>query len=119
MVAEYLYDALTLSSPVVIGQLPATPSNVTAIMEYSSNPSTEYFGGTVVTRIANPVVKFICRNDSYATGQAIVESIREQLDRLQTEQLLSVFPVGSPMYLGRGQDGLHEFQVTFKVQIKE
>ena len=119
MVAEYLQDALALDSPCVIGQLPAQPRNITAIMEYTSGPSTEYFGGAVVTRIAVPIVKFICRNESYATGQAIVEDIRVQLDRLQTEQLLSVFPVGSPMYLGRGQEGLHEFQVTFKVQIKE
>lgn len=123
MVADDIYSVLFsgvgASWPLVIGDLPATSDTAVAINEYSGAGNTEYFGNTPANTLLRPVVKILVRHSSYATGETWCGSIKNALHRYHSETLPSVVLVGVPMYLGRGESKLHEFQVTFKILIEE
>ena len=117
MVAEKIYDLLSEEFPKYIGDLPSAPDTVVAIMEYSSGVGTEYFGEP--TSLYSPVVKIVVRTPSYKIGSEWAEQIKEKLHRYHDDFFLSIMIVGVPIYLGRDEMKLHEFQITFKTQIKE
>lgn len=125
MVADKVYDIMYAVPEMQtwnlhIGDLPSAEKECTCIIEYDGYSSTEYFkSAEIPTSIVNPVVKIITRTASYVTGQARNQQIKELLHRYHDEDLLSVLLVGAPMYLGRGDMKLHEFQVTFQIQTKE
>ena len=119
MIAEKIYDLLPSSLPKVIGDLPATNSIVVGIMEYDGSVSTEYFGPKETSAIDAPIIKIVIRHTSYEVGQRWATEIRDLLHRYHDDTLLSVLLVGSPIYLGRNEEKLHEFQVTFRTQVKE
>ena len=121
MIAEKIYDMLPPEWPLSIGDLPSTNDVAVAIMEYDGTTSAEYFGSrdSSNSSIFNPIVKIVVRHDSYATGQAWCETIKDTLHRYHDDYFMSILLVGVPMYLGRNEQKLHEFQVTFQTQVKE
>ena len=120
MVADKLYDLLPASLPKTIGDLPSTETDAVAIMEYNGGASTEYFGMRGEgSSIFQPIVKIVVRTDSYEEGTEWCELIKNTLHRFTDDYFVSILMVGTPMYLGRGETKLHEFQVTFKTQVKE
>lgn len=119
MIAERIYDLLPESLPKVIGDLPSTHNVVVGIIEYDGSTSTEYFGLRDSSSIYSPIVKIVVRQTSYEQGQEWIETIRGLLHRYHDDTLLSILLVGSPIYLGRNEEKLHEFQITFRVQAKE
>ena len=120
MVADRIYDLLPAELPKTIGDLPSTETNAVAIMEYDGAASTEYFRmGDADSSIFQPIVKIVIRTDSYAKGAEWSELIKKTLHRYTDAYFMSILAVGTPMYLGRDEMKLHEFQVTFKTQIKE
>lgn len=128
MVAEKIYNILPSNWPLVIGDLPSTAEVVVGIMEYDGATSTEYFGtqdrfarDQVAKSIFNPIVKIVIRHTSYSEGQNWAEEVKGALHRYHSEYdgILSCLMVGAPMYLGRNEQKLHEFQVTFNISIKE
>lgn len=119
MIADYIYNLLPSTLPRVIGELPSTKENIVGIVEYDGSTSTEYFGGSKDSSILNPIIKILVRNVSYEQGQTWTELIKDTLHRYQDQKLLSVLLVSTPLYLGRSAEKLHEFQVTFKIQVKE
>lgn len=120
MVAERIYDLLPQEWPLVIGDLPSTNEVAVGIMEYNGATSTEFFGAVNCT-VFNPIVKIVIRHTSYPEGQAWAEVLKSTLHRFHDESIgiLSCLMVGTPMYLGRNEQKLHEFQVTFNISIKE
>ena len=128
MVAEKIHDLLPQEWPLVIGDLPSTADVVVGIVEYDGDVSTEYFGGSdrtprsqVSKSIFYPIVKIVIRHDTYSVGQAWAEEIQETLHRYHDDSsgILSCLMVGTPIYLGRNEQKLHEFQVTFNISVKE
>lgn len=119
MISEHIYDLLPREWPKVIGDLPATNSIAVGIMEYDGATSTEYFGARDASSIYGPIIKIVIRHTSYETGQQWIQTVRNTLHRYHDDTLLSVLLVGAPIYLGRSVEKLHEFQVTFKTQVKE
>lgn len=128
MVAEKIYDLLPQEWPLVIGDLPSTSNTVVGIVEYDGATSTEYFGGSdrfaydvSAKSIFNSIVKIVIRHESYSEGQAWAEEVKDTLHRYHNEYdgILSCLMAGVPMYLGRDEQKLHEFQVTFNISIKE
>ena len=119
MIAERVYELLPTEWPLVIGDLPSTSSVVVGIMEYDGATSTEYFGGKDSSSIYGPIVKIVIRHTSYATGQQWATQIKDTLYRYHDDSILSILLVGAPIYLGRSPEKLHEFQVTFRTQVKE
>lgn len=120
MVAEKIYDLLPQDWPLVIGDLPSTADVVVGIVEYDGATSTEFFGATD-TSVFNPIVKIVIRSETYSEGQAWAEEAKNTLHRYHNEDIgiLSILMAGTPMYLGRNEQKLHEFQVTFNISIKE
>ena len=119
MVADKIYDLLPESLPKAIGDLPSAPDAIIAIMEYSNNAGTEYFGMSEGISIYQPVVKIVARTPSYEEGCNWMGQIKDILHRYHDDFFLGIFVVGTPIYLGRDEMKLHEFQVTFKTQTKE
>lgn len=119
MIAERIYELLPQDWPLVIGDLPATNSVVVGIMEYDGSTSTEYFGSEESSSIYSPIIKIVIRHSSYETGQQWATKTRDTLHRYHDDVLLSILLIGAPMYLGRSAEKLHEFQVTFRTQVKE
>ena len=118
MIAEYIYGLLPQDWPLVVGDLPASNRVVVGIVEYDGATSTEYFGTDDVS-IFGPLVKIIIRHTSYETGQQWATIVKNTLHRYHDNTLLSTLMVGTPIYLGSSPEKLHEFQVTFRTQVKE
>lgn len=119
MIAEAIFDLLPGDWPKVIGDLPAARSRTIGIVEYDGATSTEYFGPQDSSSIVSPIVKIIIRAKSYEEGQAWANQAKSILHRYHDDTFLSILMVSAPMYLGRTPEKLHEFQVTFKTQVKE
>ena len=123
MTADYIYDILKAGVgatwPLTIGVLPATRDISVCITEYDGVGSTEYFGATPGSSVLAPIIKCIVRHSSYETGQGWTDAIKSALHRYHDENLMSVLLIGAPMYLGLSEEKLHEFQVTFQINIKE
>jgi hypothetical protein len=120
MVAEKIYDLLPQEWPLVIGDLPSTNDVAVGIVEYDGATSTEFFGA-VSGSVFNPIVKIVIRHTSYPEGQEWADAVKNALHRYHNEDvgILSILMAGTPMYLGRNEQKLHEFQVTFNISIKE
>ena len=119
MIAEYIYDLLPGDWPKVIGDLPATSTTIVGVMEYDGATSTEFFGSQQNNSMLRPIVKIVIRHTSYEIGQQWATEAKEILHRYHDDKLLNVLLVGTPIYLGRSPEKLHEFQVTFSIIIKE
>lgn len=105
-----------------IGDLPGTQKNEVCLMMYDGAVNTEYFGSRTGSTIYQPIVKVVARNLSYEVAKQWVDSVKEAFHRYTDTgegPLLSILMVGSPMYLGRSAQKLHEFQVTFNIQTRE
>lgn len=129
MVAEKIYDLLPQEWPLVIGDLPSTADVVVGIIEYDGAISTEYFAAPSRSRFSsnasdtlfNPIVKIVIRHSSYSVGQEWSGEVQNVLHRYYDKNngILSCLMVGTPIYLGRNEQKLHEFQVTFNITVKE
>ena len=119
MIAEKLYNLLPAEWPKVLGDLPATSQEVVGIVEYDGATSTEYFGPADSSSVLAPIVKVVIRSLGYEQGQLWANAVKSTLHRYHDDTMLSVLLVGAPMYIGRTTEKLHEFQVTFKIQVKE
>lgn len=120
MVAEKIRDLLPQDWPLVLGDLPSTNDVVVGIIEYDGDGSTEFFG-KVHESLFNPIVKIVIRHTSYPEGQELADAVKDTLHRFHNKDIgiLSILMVGTPMYLGRNAQKLHEFQVTFNISTKE
>lgn len=119
MIAEKIKKLLPSEWPTTIGDLPSPNAEAIGILEYDGAASTEYFGGQSGSSVFNPIVKIVFRGKSYPELRDRAEQTRSILHRYHDADILSILIVGSPVYLGRNEQKLHEFQVVFKIQVKE
>lgn len=113
---QHIYDLLPNDFKKVIGDLPGTQEDVVAIVLFNGSGNDEYFGFTTVYR---PIIKIIVRNRSYEVAQQWVKTIKDTLHRHQDDYFLSILMQGYPLYLGKSEQKLHEFQITFNIRVKE
>lgn len=116
MLEERIKALIPKSVKSVIGDLPSTVNNVAAIRLFDGDANDEYFG---MTTVFNPIIKIIVRHSEYSTGSRWIDEIRKALDKHSDEYFDSIHQSGYPMYLGRGESKLHEFQVVFRIKVKE
>ena len=116
MVEQRIYDLLPSELPKVIGDLPATATDAVAILLFNGVANLEYFQFDTVYQ---PVVKLVVRNRSYEVAQQQILDIKGALHKHSDDFFLSIYMQGYPVYLGRDEQKLHEFQIVFNVQIKE
>ena len=116
MVEQHIYDLLPVNLTKVIGDLPGGSSDCVAIMLFDSPGNEEYFAMDTIYR---PVIKIVVRNKSYEEAQRQIVEIRDTLHKHTDDFFISIMLVGYPLYLGRGEHKLHEFQITFNISTKE
>lgn len=118
MTEEYIQELLMAEDlPAVIGDLPGSEDNNVCILMSGSYPNTEYMGERTCSTLFNPAIKIVVRNKSYEEGQEWVDQAQNTLHRYHDDKIVSSLLVGSPRYLGRSMQKLHEFQLLFDVQI--
>lgn len=113
-IKELLPDAL--QKIAVIGELPSTAKNAIAILLFSGAGNAEYFACDTV---CTPVIKIVVRNQSYAQAKQYIEELKQVLHKHHDEYFMSIFMQGYPMYLGKDEQKLHEFQIVFNINVKE
>ena len=119
MIEDRILGLLPSSLPATIGDLPGTSQNAVCIMLYNGNPNTEYFGSSDSSTVYQPIVKIVVRNQSYEQAASWIKLIKEALHRHVDDYFMSILLVGSPLYLGKSDQKLHEFQIVFRIQVKE
>lgn len=116
MVEKRIKALIPSSVTTVIGDLPGATSCVAAIRLFDGNANDEYFGKSTVY---NPIVKIVVRHSSYERARQWIDQIRKALDKHHDDYFDSIYLVGYPMYLGQGNTKLHEFQIVFRIKVKE
>lgn len=118
MVEQHIKALLpeSVSKFAYIGELPGSPQDVIAILLFNGASNAEYFACETV---CTPVVKIVVRNQSYEQAQQQIEVIKKTLHKHHDDYFMSIHMQGYPMYLGKDVQKLHEFQVTFTIQVKE
>ncbi len=121
---EYIYalDAFPKDvSPTFVGEPPSLSTDGCGLVLIDGPDALEYFGATTTTdtSLFQPLVRFILRTSDYSTGASWATSLRSALHRYHDDVILSCMVVGSVLYLGCGEDKVHEHQLTFKTIIKE
>ena len=120
MIENVIKDLLAqVNIPATIGDLPGNRDNAVAIIAFDGPGNLEYFGGKSDSTIYQPTVKIVVRHSSYEVATQWLETIKDTLHRYNNESVLSIFLVGTPMYLGKSPQKLHEFQIVFSIKIKE
>lgn len=113
---QRIYNLLPSDLPKVIGELPGTREDAVAIVLFNGSGNDEYFGFQTVYR---PIVKIIVRNRNYEFAKQQVETVKSTLHKHSDDYFLSILLQGYPLYLGKSEQKLHEFQLTFNIQTKE
>ena len=116
MVEQRISNLLPNNFKKVIGDLPGTHDNSVAIVLFDGAGTSEYFGFQTIYR---PVIKIIVRNKSYEVAQQWVHQIKQTLHKHRDEYFISILLQGYPLYLGKSEQKLHEFQIVFNIQVKE
>lgn len=119
MLEDKILGLLPSTLPATIGDLPGLSRNAVGIVVYDGIGNLEYFRSDASSTLYQPVVKIVIRNSSYEQGAQWVQQVREALHRHSDNDFLSILMVGSPMYLGKSDQKLHEFQITFRILTKE
>lgn len=114
---EKLQGLLPVSLPVTIGDLPSTQDNSICIIMYDGGFNLEYFGVKPAT-VYQPSAKIVIRHSSYEVGRQWLTQVCEVLHRYTDDYFLSILQAGTPLYLGRSAQKLHEFQVVFNIQVR-
>lgn len=116
MVEQHIYNLLPETLPKVMGELPSTATNAVGIILFNGVANLEYFHCDTVYQ---PVVKIVVRNSSYEEAQQQILVIRNALHKHSDDFFMSIFMQGYPVYLGKDDQKLHEFQIVFNIQVKE
>lgn len=121
MIATRIKNLLPSDWPVTVGDLPSPNVEAIGIIEFDGYFNNMYFGMRFGTSIVQPLVKIVGRSASYAQGEFWMDRSKELLNGTSDEEhgILSIVMVGTPTYLGRNDQKLHEFQIVFQIQVKE
>ena len=106
-IADYLdtqITGLTSGTNLFIGSEPTTPSDVVTVYDSGGYAPDQTLDGSYF--INRPTVQVRIRNNSYATGYALAETIRDTLQAVVnqtvgTTRILGVFTVSEPAHLGK------------------
>ena len=103
--------------PVYIGEAPSLADECIAVRMLEGSPNANYFGKQ--PSLYQPFYQTYIRSKSYESGADAAQTIKDVLDGYSKGGLKSVQLVGSVLYLGRSEQKMHEFQLTFTAILKE
>lgn len=109
----------TLATNLFIGHMPDTPNNCITIYETGGLPP------SIELPRMSPTFQILIRNTSYATGRALLTSIRTLFHQKYNTQLvpngtyfLSINVQGEGGSIGRDEIGLEQFSINFICQLR-
>ena len=117
---EYLWNLIPSSvKPRFIGDIPSQSDEGVALSLYGTDVIARYLG--TPTTIYSQLVQCKIRTEKYEKGTKFMQQIKESLDKYHNEQdgILSVLLSDGDNDLGVNEEKLHEFQLTFKILVKE
>lgn len=119
MICEYLWEQIPSTvAPRFVGELPSQAEEGVALSPGEGEENIYYFSQEDTLR--KPYVTCYIRTREYTKGEQFSSQVVEALDKFHDDDwILSCTLVGTPTYLGRNEDKLHEFQVVFKIIVKE
>jgi hypothetical protein len=112
--------SLILGTNLFIGMIPENVSNCVAIYENSGAPPNFVMGSNNLPILERPQVQIIVRNESYATGRALAESVYRVLTAIANQTVngnryLRVEAIGVPALLERDSNRRTVFSCNFDV----
>lgn len=113
-VLEFLPESVT---PKFVGEMPSLSDEGVAVMLFDGGINTQYLG--MKDTLFRPVLKFVIRIANYPKGAEWMQIIKDTFHEFSSDEISQMDIVGSPMYLGRTEEKLHEFQITFQTIVKE
>lgn len=114
---EYIKTLLTDKNKVFIGDLPSLSDEGVGIALEEGSAEHRYFGS--FKSLERPYIRITIRSIKYTDGMNRAESIKKDLNNLTNENILQCLVAGSPMYIGKNQQKLHEIQLLFYITLKE
>lgn len=114
---EYIKTLLTDKDKVFIGDLPSLSEEGVGILLEEGSSDNRYFGQ--YKSLARPYVRITIRSKKYVSGMERAEGIKKDLDKYTDENILQCLIAGSPMYIGKNEQKLHEIQLLFYITLKE
>lgn len=119
-ICEYIYSILPATlKPKFVGEVPSQSEEGIAIALTDGEDSDLFFGSGAT--LARPYVQIVVRTKEYAKGSKFCNQIIETLDRYkqESEGILGLWMQGNIDYLGKTEEKLHEFELTFKSMLLE
>ena len=117
---EYLWNLIPSSvKPRFIGDIPSQSDEGVVLLLYGTDTITRYFG--TPTTIHSQLVQCKIRTEKYEKGTKFMQQIKQSLHKYHNEKdgILSVLLLDGDNDLGVNEEKLHEFQLTFKILVKE
>lgn len=102
---------------VFVGDVPSLAEEGIAVKMLEGNPNSMYFGE--IPNMYEPMYQILIRARDYTVGAISAQAIKDVLDGYTDKNLQALTLVGSILYLGRSEQKMHEFQLTFTAIIKE
>lgn len=102
---------------VFVGDVPSLAEEGIAVKMLEGNPNSTYFGE--IPNMYEPMYQILIRARDYTVGATSAQAIKDVLDGYTDKNLQALTLVGSILYLGRSEQKMHEFQLTFTAIIKE
>lgn len=103
---------LTTVSNVYLGNLPDSPDNAIAIIPTGGFARDLHFGNDSILR--EPTFQIIVRNASYATGEALCETILGLLSGKTTTNIKVIQQMSDIISLGRDQNNRPNWSINFR-----
>lgn len=100
---------LNTISNVYVGDKPATPDNVVAI--FNKGGEKRSLSGT---QIEEPTFQIQVRNTSYATGEALCNTIKDLLHGASTTNILMIQQLDDIIDMGTDENDRYEFYLNFR-----
>ena len=114
-ICEYIYSILPATlKPKFVGEVPSQSDEGVAISLVDGEDSTGFLStDTIMTR---PYIQIVVRTKSYDKGNKFCVQVIDVLDKYRNEEhnILGLWLRGNINYLGRTEEKLHEFELTFK-----
>ena len=120
MILEALRDAiLPTISNTYIGEPPAHVRKCLAIRYWGGDQATEHFG--VSKPLQRQGVLMVSRGENFEEAAAFLETAQQFFHKYSDSEngIAAMFVRGNILYLGRSEEHVHEFQLLFKIIVKE
>lgn len=117
---EYLWTHIPSTvAPRFVGDIPSQSEEGVSLSINNGEDNTVFFATNEV--LYRPYVQCFIRTDRYVKGEVFASKVIQALDKFQDLEngILCVVLQGSPTYLGKNEDKLHEFQLMFRSVVLE